>query len=147
MHVKLIYSLLFIGIIRFFTSCTAAYDAQAVDFSYLFHDGNSKVWMVDALQSGDRNYAPVKRQYKNIIVFYEPNKFFYTTYDKLSQLEGVKGDFYVNSEKKILEMKFSKGEIWKFSFTASGNGNKVFLTPQKGVEKKFKWELIPLPEL
>lgn len=140
MH-KAIYGFLFFVLV----GCKAGVEMNEVNFSSLFHDGNSKVWMVNKVLASGDNYAPKNNWEKDIVIFYNNGKCVLQPLKSLGESPGKKGEYTVYSESKNLIIQF-KNEKWDFLLTTISE-DKVIMKPLKGSDLKYTVEIIPLPEL
>lgn len=118
---------------------------KSINYAPLFHDGNSKVWMLEKVITGEKNYAPKLRSDKDIIIFYESGNCNFQPLKTLGDLPGKKGVYSLYSDEKTLTIYF-KNEKWDFNMKTLSE-NKIILEPTKKSDLKYKLELIPLPEL
>jgi CRISPR/Cas system-associated endoribonuclease Cas2 len=101
-----VFNCILISIILF--SCSAEYELNEIDYSVLFHDNNSKVWLIDEINRGGKNYAPLVRKQRDVIIFYKPNSVQLTNLNEIGYSKGNKANFTINSTEKIIEVKFEK---------------------------------------
>ncbi len=134
----------FIIISILLSSCSAEYELNEIDYSVLFHDNNSKVWLIDEINRGDKNYAPLVRKQRDIIIFYKPNRVVLTNLNEIAYSKGNKANFTINSNEKIIEVNFEKTK-WKYHFE-SIEDQKIILKPFAKNLDQFELVLIPLPE-
>src|SRR5688572_21777653 len=99
-----------------FSSCTSGIDLQSVNLGPLFHDSNSKVWMIDQIISQGHDLAQNEGINKDILVFYESGKCLHQPVRKLGETGGMKGEFILDSDKRTLVIYFPK-EKWDFDIT------------------------------
>jgi hypothetical protein len=137
-----VFHCIIISIILF--SCSAEYELNEIDYSVLFHDNNSKVWLIDEINRGGKNYAPLVRKQRDIIIFYKPNSVVLTNLNEIGYSKGNKANFTINSNEKIIEVKFEKAK-WKYHFI-SIEDQKIILKPFTKNKDQFELVLIPLPE-
>lgn len=128
-----------------FSACTTGVKMKSINFGPLFHDGNSKVWMLEKVITGDKNYAPMERADKDIIIFYESGKCNFQPLKTLGDIPGKKGQYSLFSDEKNLTIYF-KNEKWDFIITTLSE-NKIILKPTNKSDLNYTLELIPLPEL
>jgi len=55
----------FISCVFLFVSCTSGVKLKAVNLGPLFHDSNSKVWMVDKVIADKQNFATLSLYFTN----------------------------------------------------------------------------------
>jgi len=134
----------FIIISILLSSCSAEYELNEIDYSVLFHDNNSKVWLIDEINRGGKNYAPLVRRQRDIIIFYKPNRVVLTNLNEIAYSKGNKANFTINSNEKLIEVNFEKTK-WKYHFE-SIEDQKIILKPFAKNLDQFELVLIPLPE-
>lgn len=118
---------------------------KQVNYSALFHDNSSKVWMLNKVLVGDKNYAPKYPADKDVLIFYDSGRCYFQSLKNLGVFPGKKGEFSVYSEEKQVTLYF-KNERWDFKIV-SAQDSKVILKPTKSSDLKYKLEIIPFPEL
>lgn len=126
-------------------SCTTGVKLKAVNLGPLFHDSNSKVWMVDKVISEKKNYAPRINMEKDVIIFYETGKCMYQPMRTLGDFVGKKGEYSLFSEDRTLSL-YYPNERWDFKIT-SLTEDTVVLEPLKSSDLKYTMVLVPFPEL
>lgn len=89
-------------------SCTEDADLKPISLGPLFHDTNSKVWIVDKIISGNKNFAPSNTNEKDIVIFYENGKCVFQPMRTLGDSIGKKGDYSLNSYEQKISMYFQK---------------------------------------
>ncbi len=99
-----------------------------VDYGYLFHNGKSKVWIVTSKKEknsgNDLNGYSTKNE---VIIFFENGEVISTKFNKLFDSKGRKGTYSIDSEKKEINLTFSKKK-WYFRFEPTGR-HKINLIP------------------
>ncbi len=134
------------GILIFVSSsCTRGVELKPVPLGPLFHDNNSKVWVVNKIVSEGQNFAPHFHRDKDMIVFYNNGKVLYQAIKTLGQSDGRKGEYSVYSSEKILTFYFKK-EKWDFKISVNTQDT-INLTPTSSSDYKYRMQLIPFPEL
>lgn len=126
-------------------ACSDSSEFEKVNYSNLFHDNNSKVWMLNKVMVGNKNYAPKTTEDKDIIIFYSSGKCYFQAFKNLAHFPGKKGEFSVYSEQSLISIFFKK-ERWDFKMV-SLEEDKIILKPTKSSDLQYQLELIPLPEL
>ena len=137
-----VFNCIIISIILF--SCSAEYELNEIDYSVLFHDNNSKVWLIDEINRDGKNYAPLVRKQRDIIIFYKSDRVVLTNLNEISYSKGNKANFSIDSDEKIIEVTFEKVK-WKYHFE-SIEDQKIILKPFPNNKDQFELILIPLPE-
>lgn len=127
------------------SSCTSGIKMKAVNLGPLFHDSNSKVWMVDKVIADSKNYAPRINMEKDVIIFYETGKCLYQPMRTLGDFVGKKGEYSLFSEDKTLSL-YYPNERWDFMINAISEDT-IVLKPTKFSDLKYTMVLVPFPEL
>lgn len=128
-----------------FNSCTSGIDLKSVNLGPLFHDSNSKVWVIDHIISKGHDLAQNGTMNKDVLVFYESGKCLFQPVRILGEKGGMKGDYILDSDKKTLVINFPK-EKWDFVITYISEDT-IELTSSKKSKLDLKMVLIPFPEL
>jgi len=126
-------------------SCSTGVELKPVDLGTLFHDGNSKVWLVDKVIIDRQNFAPKQAADKDAFIFYASSKCSFQPLKTIGDFSSKNGEFSIYSDEKLLTIYFKK-EVWEFKL-ASLSDNKIVLKPTKSSDLKYTLVLIPLPEL
>ena len=126
-------------------SCSTGVQLKPVDLGTLFHDGNSKVWLVDKVIIDRQNFAPKQAADKDAFIFYSTSKCSFQPLKTMGDFSSKNGEFSVYSDEKLLTVYFKK-EVWEFKL-ASLSDNKIVLKPTRKSDLKYTLVLIPLPEL
>jgi hypothetical protein len=128
-----------------FSSCTSSVDLQTVNLGPLFHDSNSKVWVIDQIISQGHDLAQHEKMNKDLLVFYENGKCLYQSMRTLGEMNGMKGEYMLDSKAKTLLLIFPK-EKWDFVITYISE-DLIELTSSKASSVKIKMVIVPFPEL
>ncbi len=127
------------------TACYSGYDLKPVSYYQLFHDGNSKVWLVDQMIVEDSSISPKENKMKNVFVFHESGDFQFAPLKNLAGDSLATGTYLVDSKDRKLSM-YINNEKWEFDL-AYIEEDSVLLTPGKESETKYSFKIIPLPML
>lgn len=138
---KIIY---FFLLLCFLASCANSLDLKPVPLDPLFNDMNSKVWVIDQVITGGKNYAPNQKLDKDIIVFYVSGKCLFQPMKTLGHFVGKQGRYSVNTEDKKITINFEK-EIWDFEI-AHLSEDTLILDPSKYSDLNYQMVLVPFPE-
>lgn len=136
--------LLFTGILLFcFFSCTINEDRKIKKDIFL-HDNSSKVWLVNKMTIGNRDYTPVQENYKQVIVFHENSSMYVYILKEIGEKPGRKMTYYLDNDKK--HFSFISGRNERKFFVKYMNRTKIILKP---LSKAYPYtiELIPFPEM
>lgn len=136
----LISSLVFLSV-----SCSTGVKLKPVSLGPLFHDSNSKVWMIDKVISNNKNFAPLINLEKDVLVFYETGKCMFQPMRTLGDFVGKKGEYSVYTEERTITLNFQK-EIWDFKISKLTEDT-VILEPTSDSDLQYKMVLVPFPEL
>ena len=132
------------GLIFFLYSCANNQETVKVDFTNSFCDGNSKVWMVNAIYKGNE-LIQIRNEFKSkVFVFYKTGRFVYGNLVHLFENNYEGGFFLLESDSNYLELQFSKKK-WSFIFEFKDENN-LILRPEKKSDSDLTFELIPFPD-
>lgn len=134
-----------ISAILFLLGCTTGVEMTKVNFSSLFHDGNSKVWLINRIVASGEDFSASNSWEKDVAIFYHSGKCVIQPLKSLGESPGKKGDYTVYSDSKNLVIQFNT-ELWDFLLTTISE-DKIIMKPKKSSDLKYTIELIPLPEL
>ncbi len=137
-------SFIFIGLLLFLNSCSNDNETVKVDYTYSFCDGNSKVWMVNAVYKGNDLIETRNDLTSKVFVFYKSGRFVYGDLVDLAENEFEDGTYDFESASNYLEMKFSTFK-WTFLFEFKDE-NCLILRPETRSDSDLTFELIPFPE-
>ena len=102
--------LIFISLLL--SSCTAGVDLESVDYTSLFTDSNSKVWIVNEMIVGEANIAPVNNEGKDIVIFHQNGHCDYIALKDVTRKPVRKGRFTLNSQSRVLTIDFFDNNSW-----------------------------------
>jgi len=128
-----------------FCSCTQGVKMKSINLGSLFHDNNSKVWVIDQVIVGKENFAPKENKEKDIIVFYSNGKCLFHSIKALGEVAGKKGEYSVYSTEREMRFYFNK-EVWDFKIKELEE-DRVVLVPSKESDLRYTLILRPFPEL
>lgn len=131
--------------ILLFSSCESNLDLRPVDIAPLLHDSNSKVWLVDKVFVGDKNFAPKINSEKDVIIFYETGKCMFQPMRTLGDFPGKKGEFSIYPQERSLTL-FFNAEKWSFKYETITEDS-IVLIPNSESDLKYGMVLVPFPEL
>jgi hypothetical protein len=126
-------------------SCTQGVKMKSINLGSLFHDNNSKIWVLDKVIVGKENFAPKENKDKDIIVFYENGKCLFHSIKALGEVPGKKGQYSLYSTDRGIRFYF-KNEIWEFKIDQLKE-DRVVLKPTKDSDLRYTLILRPFPEL
>lgn len=125
-------------------SCTSGVDLKSVDLGPLFHDSNSKVWVIDQIISKGHDLAQNENVNKDILVFYESGKCLFQPVRIIGERSGMKGEYILDSDKKTLVVNFPQ-EKWDFDITYISEDT-IEITSSKKSKLNIQMVLVPFPE-
>lgn len=97
------------------TACTTGVPLKHVELGHEFHDGNSKVFIVDKFYIHELNIAPVDIYQKEVMIFHSSGKVNYAPLKRLGEVSPHRGTFTIESQNNKLNLFFEKGVEWSFS--------------------------------
>ncbi len=128
-------------------SCTLGTSMESVNYDHLFHDSNSKVWVVNKLMVDNAVISPNALYDKHLIIFYRNRNCDYIPFRDLTREAPRKGDFFVDSDKRTLDIKFyDNREEWKLDFVYLTEDS-ILLSPRKDSDIQMSMQLKPFQEL
>lgn len=86
-------------------SCSTGVELKPVDLGTLFHDGNSKVWLVDKVIIDRQNFAPKQAADKDAFIFYASSKCSFQPLKTIGDFSSKNGEFSIYSDEKLLDRK------------------------------------------
>ncbi|PWL27053.1 MAG: hypothetical protein DCO96_11985 [Fluviicola sp. XM-24bin1] len=128
------------------SSCTSNYPLKSVDYSDLFCDGNSKVWLVDKMIVNDVDVTRTGLRNKEVFIFHDNGVIDRLPLHAMGQNDPKKARYYLDSDKKTMSITFRKQEEWMFKLSVLEE-ERIIMRPLKKGSAPFTLELIPLPEL
>ena len=140
-------SVFFIVIFSFFVmNCTTGVRLKQNDFNQLFHDGDSKLWMVSSIVFNNIDYA-LKNKKKNFFTFFDSGICYYQTYNKRTKNLIKSANYKIDDFGKKMNIQFQKNnEIWNFDIK-SKSIDKIELISNNESDVQMSLTLIPFPEL
>jgi hypothetical protein len=109
----------------------------------LVHDNSSKVWLVDKMLIGDKDYTPLRMEFKEIVVFHENNAAYFYVFKDFGKTRGKKMTFLLNEAKKEFALiGLNKDYLFEIIYI---NRKRIRLKP-KNNSYKYELVLIPFPE-
>jgi hypothetical protein len=116
-----------------------------VDKNPLFHDGNSKVWLIDEVTMDGTIVSKDLMYDKSILVFYESGNVNMIPMNEIGDRNPKRGYFFVNSNDDKIMIEFGK-ETWDMRFDYITEDS-VKMLPNKESDVFFELKIIPFPEL
>lgn len=118
---------------------------RPINLGPLIHDTNSKVWFVDQIISGNKNFAPKNIYDKDVVIFYESGNCVFQPMKTIGEIPSKKGQFTLFSEDQTITLYFQK-EKWDFKITTFSKDT-LILSPTELSDLKYELVLLPFPEL
>lgn len=129
----------------FICSCSSNADLIPINKQAILTDNGSKVWLVDQVIIGNKNFASMINTEKDLIIFYENGHCCYQSMRNLGDFPAKRGEFSFYSEDSTLLINF-KNEAWYFKFRQVSEDT-IALVPEKKSALKYKLILVPFPEI
>lgn len=135
----------FVSLGLFIGACSSNAELIAVNKRSILTDNNSKIWMVDQVIIGNRNFAPKLNTEKDVIIFYENGHCSYQSMRNLGDYPAKKGEFSMYSEDNTLLINFHS-ETWYFIYNQISEDT-ISLIPEKKSDLNYQLILVPFPEI
>lgn len=131
-------------IVFFFAVLTSCMDDQKkIDQSIFIHDRSSKVWLVDKKMQGEKDYTPLRFEYKELVVFHQSgNAYFYNIQD-FGKNPGYKMTFELDRETDEFILTNSK---MTRTFKVKSLGRRKMILESTDKKYPYTLHLIPFPE-
>ena len=126
-------------------SCTAGINYKNVEYGNLFHDDNSKVWLINKVVFNGAVISSSSHLDKDVIVFHDNGICDLIPFKNLGTGTPKKGRFYVNSKLKQLNIDFPK-ETWVYGMSYAFEDS-ISLKPNKESDYQMGMQLKPFMEL
>jgi hypothetical protein len=123
-------------------ACVSDNDLITVNPSLVFHNNNSKVWLVNHKYKDGKDFSPLSLKYKEIIIFHKTGNFYMQKMNTLGDEIGQNGSFEVSNNLKKVKLDFYN-QVWIFDPALLTN-EKIILKPK--FNYNYTLELIPIPE-
>jgi len=136
---------LFVFLGLFIGACSSNAELIPVNKRSILTDNSSKVWMVDKVIIGNRNFAPKLNTEKDVIIFYENGHCSYQSMRNLGEFPAKKGEFSMYSEDSTLLINFHS-ESWYFIYNQISEDT-ISLKPDKKSDLNYQLILVPFPEI
>jgi hypothetical protein len=135
----------FVSLGLFISACSSNAELIAVNKRSILTDNNSKIWMVDQVIIGNRNFAPKLNTEKDVIIFYENGHCSYQSMRNLGDYPAKKGEYSMYSEDNTLLINFHS-ETWYFIYNQISEDT-ISLIPEKKSDLNYQLILVPFPEI
>jgi len=127
------------------TGCSRGVELRPISLSPLFNDSNSKIWVVDEVNSGNKNFAPKRNVDKDVVIFYKNGKCVFQPMKTIGDIEGKRGDYSLYSDDNLISLFFAQ-ERWEFKINVQSQ-DKIVLTPTEKSDIKYQLVIVPFPEI
>jgi hypothetical protein len=130
-------------------SCTSNIRLKKVNYGSLLHNDNSKVWLINRQIVNNININNGHNWYKELMIFHSNGVVEIISMQDLGKKLPKKGHYYLNSDKKLLEISFTGKngiENWNMELT-SLTEESIFMRPTKDSDTEISLQIIPFPEL
>jgi len=127
------------------SACTTGVELESVDYTSLFTDSNSKVWIVNKTIIQEANIAPVKNENKDIIIFHHNGHCNLIPMKDLTRKPVRKGIFYLDSKKRELMIDFDNEKSWVFDIPYITEDSVLLNAKEKSTP--YSLQIKPFPEL
>ena len=128
------------------SSCTTGIELESVDYTTLFTDSNSKVWIVNKMLIEDANIASLKNEGKDLLIFHNNGNCDFISMKDLTRKPAQKGVFTLDSKRRIMTIDFEDKKQWSFTIPYLTEDS-VLLNATKKSDIPFSIQLKPFPEL
>jgi type II secretory pathway component PulC len=139
---RYLYLILFIGVL---SGCSEGVELRPISLALLFNDSNSKIWIINEVNSGNKNFAPKINVEKDVVIFYESGKCILQPMNTIGDLEGKRGEYSLYPDENLISLFFAQ-EKWEFNINVQSE-NKIILSPTSNSDIKYQLVLIPFPEI
>ena len=124
--------------------CTSGFDLNAVKVDNLFHDSNSKVWIMNQHIVDSVNIAPYRWSEKNLVIFFNTGKVYFTPVKALGEQPPLVGTFYIDSDEKRMDIYVDK-QNWILQMPYITEDSVMLLHTKKS-EIKQDFQIKPFPQ-
>jgi len=123
-------------------ACVSDNELLTVNPAFVFHNNNSKVWLVNHKYKNGKDFSPLSMKYKEIFIFHKTGNFYFQKMNTLGDEMGKKGSFKISNNFKSAKFYF-KDKVCVFDLKLLTN-ERIILKPK--FNYNFTLELIPIPE-
>lgn len=133
-------------IVLIFSACTTGVELESVDYTTLFTDSNSKVWLVNKILLQDANMSPLKNENKEILIFHQNGHCDFIAMKDLTRKPVRKGVFILDSKKRLMTIDFEDKKQWSFEIPYITEDS-VLLNATPKSKIPYSIQIKPFPEL
>ena len=126
-------------------SCTTGINFDNVDYKNLFHDDNSKVWIVNKVIFEGAVISSNSHLDKDVIIFHKSGVCDFIPFKNLGTSKSKKGEFHIDSQAKEVRIDFPK-ESWLYTMRYIFEDS-ISLKPMKESASQLGMQLKPFMEL
>lgn len=126
--------------------CESSYNFKNVNYTYLFDDNSSKVWLVDRVIQNNIIISQFYNLDKDVLIFHHNGQYQFSNLKSFGRKKISTGDFNVNSEKLELTLTLDSLELKYNLIHLSEDSILMNRIKQKNLPEQ-QLKLIPLPVL
>lgn len=127
-------------------SCESSYDFKNVNYTYLFDDNSSKVWLIDRVVQNELVISQFNQADKDVIIFHKNSKYQFAPIKSLGKSGISTGEFSVNSQKLELTLWVDSISL-EYDLVHLSEDSILMNRREKDSLPAQKLKLIPLPLL
>lgn len=117
-----------------------------VNYEHLFHDSNSKVWLVNKVMVGNAVVSPEPLYDKEILIFHSSGNINLLPMRDLTRAVGERGFFILKSKERQLILELDRSGRWIFDLEYLTEDS-ILMVPGAKSDTNISLQLIPFPEL
>ena len=129
-----------------FSACTTGIELESVDYTSLFTDSNSKVWIVNKMLLQNANIAPVNNEGKDLLIFHHNGHCDMISMKDITRKPVRKGRFTLDSKMRLMTIDFDDKKQWSLEIPYITEDS-VLLNATKKSDIPFSIQIKPFPEL
>jgi hypothetical protein len=118
---------------------------REVNYEHLFHDSNSKVWMVNKVMVGNAVVSPELMFDKHLLIFHRNGHINYLPMRDLTRSVGERGFFILKSSERQLILELDRGGRWMFDLKYLTEDS-ILMVPMAKSDTNISMQLVPFPE-
>ena len=118
---------------------------KPVKYYNLFHDDNSKVWMINKMIVNKKNLTSPDDVNKEVLIFYVDGTVQYVPLKDLGTDQGNVGNYILQSDDKSLAIYF-KESVWDFKLKKITEDT-IYMASSKESDRNLSLEIVPLPKI
>jgi hypothetical protein len=133
-----------IAILLLVAAACGGRSSQMLVEPYIFlHDNSSKVWLVEKLAQGNRDYTPLKFENRQMIIFHENHRAYFYRISEFGKKGGIRSNFWMDKSRN--EFGFQIGKKLLLFDIVSMSRTRLVLDPKNG-SYPYRIVLVPFPE-